>query len=98
MDRTDSQEGGIETMTDRTEDLVQGFGLSPQQRRLWWLTRSAPASTAAFLVQIAVRIEGGLDTAGLFDALRSTVERNEILRTNFRCPPGMAVPLQVIRE
>jgi amino acid adenylation domain-containing protein len=93
---TTTREGGIAEMTTGTEDVFQGFGLSPQQRRLWWLTRSAPGT--AFAVQIAVRIEGDLDAAGLLAALRGTVQRHEILRTNFRCPPGRAVPLQVIRE
>jgi amino acid adenylation domain-containing protein len=93
-----STHGGIAEVeaTAGTEEAFQGFGLSPQQRRLWWLARSAP--DAAFAVQVVVRIAGELDASRLLAALGAAVQRHEILRTNFRCAPGRTVPLQVIRE
>jgi amino acid adenylation domain-containing protein len=75
---------------------VQGFRLSPQQRRLWWLQQAAEG--VAFRVQAVVRIEGDLDAAGLWSAILRVVAGTEVLRTSFQSLGGMALPLQVIRK
>jgi amino acid adenylation domain-containing protein/non-ribosomal peptide synthase protein (TIGR01720 family) len=45
-----------------------------------------------------LRIEGDLDRPALRRALAETVARHEILRTAFRLPAGLTLPLQVILE
>jgi amino acid adenylation domain-containing protein len=78
-----------------TEQTAQGFRLSPQQQRLWRLQSAEPG--APFRAQAVLRIDGDLDRPALSRALASVVERHEILRTAFPVPPGLTLPLQVIR-
>src|SRR5690349_5013291 len=78
-----------------TEPIESGFRISPQQRRVWRLQEDGPAACA---ILCALRIEGDLDRRALRRALAATVERHEILRTAFRRPAGLTVPLQVILE
>jgi amino acid adenylation domain-containing protein len=75
---------------------VQGFRLSPQQKHLWLLQKEE--ADYPFGAQLAVLLQGDLDTERLQTALQRVVERHEILRTRFRCLPGVAIPLQVITE
>ncbi|MCA1614516.1 MAG: AMP-binding protein, partial [Acidobacteria bacterium] len=78
------------------EFTVEGFRLSPQQKRLWLLSKGeqhAPRS-----VQCAVVVRGGLDAQKLQAAAARVVSRHEILRTAFHSLPGMDLPLQVIAE
>ncbi len=72
---------------------MDGFKLSPQQRQLWRLQQGAAAGYAA---RCAVLIEGDLRGELLAQALAAAVRRNEILRTTFVRPPGLALPLQVV--
>jgi amino acid adenylation domain-containing protein len=78
------------------DERVQGFRLSPQQRRLWWLQQAVDG--AACRVQAVLRIEGGLDADRLWSAVRQVVAGTEVLRTRFQRLGGMALPLQVIDE
>jgi amino acid adenylation domain-containing protein len=71
---------------------LQGYRLSPQQRWLWLTQREG----AACRVQAAVDLTGALDVAVLEEAVRSLVDRHEILRTIFRRAPGVKVPLQSV--
>jgi len=73
---------------------IEGFPLSPQQKRLWMLQQDEDSQT--YRVQGAVLIQGNLNTQLLESALQKVIERYEILRTNFQALPGMSVPLQVI--
>jgi len=69
---------------------LNGFPLSPNQRRLW------PRQDRALLcVQAVVLVEGHYDPALLKTALSRIVEEHEILRTTFQAVPGMKMPLQV---
>jgi amino acid adenylation domain-containing protein len=74
--------------------VVQGFQLSQQQRRLWFLQRDG----AGYESQLVVRIDGELDSRALYDELCLIVQRSEVLRTTFRTVPGLKVPVQVINE
>src|SRR5690348_7030081 len=76
-------------------DLNEGFRLSPQQKRVWLLQSS---NNIPYRVQCAVLIEGALDDALLQARLEQAVRRHEILRTSFRCPPRLTLPLQIIRS
>lgn len=74
------------------QNQIQGFQLSPQQRRLWWLQQGG----LAYRVQCTVLLEGNLNPAVLKSALQEVVNRYEILRTTFPRPRGIRVPLQVV--
>ncbi len=72
---------------------VTGYRLSPQQRRLWRVQRLDDCRE--FMAQCSVLVDGMLDEAILADAVQSVVQKHEILRTTFRCLPGVTVPIQV---
>ncbi|MBX3328846.1 MAG: amino acid adenylation domain-containing protein [Nitrospira sp.] len=73
---------------------IQGFRLSPQQKRLWALQQKLGiACTQGTLV-----IRGLLDVARLKQAVNAAVVRHEVFRTLFCREPGVKVPLQVIVE
>src|SRR5688572_32790415 len=78
----------METMT------LQGFRLSPQQRRAWQMQQDSAVCAS----QSLVRLDGDLDAAALAAALDEAVRRHEILRTAFQRVPGLKVPLQVVTE
>ncbi|HEY9799811.1 MAG TPA: amino acid adenylation domain-containing protein, partial [Leptolyngbyaceae cyanobacterium] len=71
---------------------VQGFQLSPQQKRLWLLQQE----NSVYRACCAVLITGNLQVNVLKDALQKVVDRNEILRTKFYRPQGIKIPVQVI--
>ena len=77
-----------ETMT------LQGFRLSPQQRRAWQMQQDS----AVRVSQSLVRLDGDLDAAALAASLDEVVRRHEILRTAFQRVPGLKVPVQVVTE
>jgi amino acid adenylation domain-containing protein/FkbM family methyltransferase len=78
------------------QEIIQGFRLSPQQKRLWSLQR--PGDNQPYRAQCAVLIHGPLEIARLRSSVAQVVKQNEILRTGFCCLPGMTIPLQVIGE
>ncbi|HZH38966.1 MAG TPA: condensation domain-containing protein, partial [Bacillales bacterium] len=75
---------------------LEGFRLSPQQKRLWTLQQLTEG--IPYRVQAGILIEGNLNKEALNIALQKVVNINEILRTNFKCLPGMTIPLQVIND
>ena len=75
-------------------EAIQGFRLSPQQKRLWLLQGQGPVLRA----QAAIEIEGPLVTEALKRALSQVMLRNEILRTRFASLSGMKLPVQVIND
>ncbi|MBW4417622.1 MAG: amino acid adenylation domain-containing protein [Myxacorys californica WJT36-NPBG1] len=76
------------------ERVINGFHLSPQQKRLWGLQQDNPT----YRVQCAIRLEGLLQIETLKAALVQVCDRHEILRTTFQRPAGIKTPLQVIAE
>lgn len=74
--------------------VVEGFRLSPQQRRLWHLHESYPASS--FGTQCTVALTGVLDAARLAQAVACVTARYEILRTSFGFLEGTSVPVQIV--
>ncbi|HEV7671241.1 MAG TPA: amino acid adenylation domain-containing protein [Thermoanaerobaculia bacterium] len=76
---------------------MQGFRLSPQQRRIWQLARDS----RAFRVQALVTLDGPPEVVAaetVRAALWAVVARTEILRTTYRRSPGVRFPLQVVVE
>ncbi|MEO0835372.1 MAG: amino acid adenylation domain-containing protein, partial [Cyanobacteria bacterium J06642_3] len=73
---------------------LQGFQLSPQQKRLWSLQQDG----STYLTQGAIAIEGDLQPAKLKQAIKQIVFRHQILRTNFRRLPGVKLPVMTVRD
>lgn len=73
---------------------IQGFRLSPQQKRLWALQQKFGTACA----QVTLVIQGPLDCARLERAVDAAVAKHEAFRTLFCKEPGVKVPLQVIVE
>lgn len=73
---------------------VQGFRLSPQQRRLW--RQGGDRTTHG--THGAIRLAGRLDADALTAALADLVRRHEILRTRFPRVAGMKTPIQSVDE
>ncbi|PSB11071.1 non-ribosomal peptide synthetase [Pleurocapsa sp. CCALA 161] len=71
---------------------LQGFQLSPQQKRLWLLQQD----DSAYLTQGAITIQGNLQPARLKQVMEQIVDRHQILRTNFRRLPGVKLPVMTI--
>ncbi|HYK20230.1 MAG TPA: condensation domain-containing protein, partial [Pyrinomonadaceae bacterium] len=79
-----------------SEEIVHGYRLSPQQKRLWLLQQEADAH--AFWSRCAVNIQGHLNSERLERAIARVVAEHEILRTTFRLPTAATVPVQVIHS
>jgi amino acid adenylation domain-containing protein len=77
------------------EMTIDGFRLSPQQKRVWTLQQR---EHQPYHTQCVLLLEGSLDVDALKAALAQVVERHEILRTSFRRLPGMSLPLQVVEQ
>jgi amino acid adenylation domain-containing protein/non-ribosomal peptide synthase protein (TIGR01720 family) len=75
-----------------SQEMIQGYGLSPEQRRLWSLGLADRCSVCA------VRVEGELELEALRTAIRNVVSQHEVLRTTFKLLPAMTIPVQVISD
>ena len=76
------------------QNEVEGYPLSPQQRRLWQLQTNGSISQVGCTLDIG----GGANPEEVERALRCLVDRHEILRTSFARVPGTRLPLQVIHD
>lgn len=79
-----------------SQETIQGYRLSPQQKRLWLLQQSDRKHYYA--VRCLIEIDGDLDETVLQQAIESVVKQHEILRTTFQLLPGMTIPVQVIAD
>ena len=79
-----------------SQETIQGYRLSPQQKRLWQLHECDPKQP--YLVRCLIEIEGELDESRLQGALNHVVKQHEILRSSFQLLPGMTIPVQVIAD
>ncbi|HET6977268.1 MAG TPA: amino acid adenylation domain-containing protein [Pyrinomonadaceae bacterium] len=75
-----------------SQEIIEGYRLSPQQQQHWLLHQNSTAYTS----QCVALLRGRLELDSLKRALAEVIDRQEILRTAFRFLPGMDVPLQVI--
>jgi len=73
---------------------MEGFRLSPQQRRLW--QQQQGRSVGPYYARAVIMIEGGIAANALNAAIQEVGVRYEILRTVFQKMPGLALPVQVI--
>jgi len=85
--------------TESSTTSGEGYRLSYQQQRLWAGAQSADRNGQTMSVpvsQCVLRIEGEVDAARLQQALQQVVDRHDILRTTFRVPAGLSLPVQVL--
>ncbi|MFP4135087.1 MAG: amino acid adenylation domain-containing protein [Halothece sp.] len=75
---------------------IQGYQLSPQQKRLWTLEQKF--SNKRLCAQIGVKLKGNLEIERIKTIIKEISQDVEILRTKFEQPAGMKFPLQVIAE
>ncbi|ABX04524.1 amino acid adenylation domain [Herpetosiphon aurantiacus DSM 785] len=66
--------------------------LSFAQERLWFLSQYEPTSSNAYIIPLAVRIDGPIDPSLLEQALQLVVDRHASFRTTFHAQNG--VPFQ----
>jgi hypothetical protein len=64
-----------------TQETIQGYRLSPQQKHLWLLQQDGRLPDR---ISCVVKIEGVLETGFLKQALDHVVAQHEILRTTFQ--------------
>ncbi len=76
-----------------TMPILEGYRISPEQRRAWVLQQSKRTEPGASAV---VMVEGRLDGGRLRNCVDWIVKQYEILRTDFQLLSGMTEPLQVI--
>src|SRR5688572_20624726 len=76
------------------EKALEGFRISPQQRRLWRLRREGDL----FCSQIALAVQGPLDPGVLREAFDQLAARHEVLRTRLVSGAGLSLPLQVVER
>src|SRR4051794_18243166 len=76
------------------EYVINGYRMSPQQRRVWSLLSEAHA----LKVQCALLLEGPVHQDALKRAVFTAVEQHEILRTTFDRGPGFKLPAQIGAE
>ena len=76
------------------EQTIRGYHLSRQQKRIWQF----PQYGTAFAVQAAFLLTGRLDRDRLRQSVARVVGRHEILRTMFRQPSGLKLPIQVVGD
>jgi amino acid adenylation domain-containing protein/thioester reductase-like protein len=77
-------------------EKIQGFRLSPQQKRAWLF--QAVTKKLTYQVKCSLLIEGHLQLEKLQQAWQNVINNHEILRTKYDCLSGMGIPLQVISE
>ena len=82
--------------TSVIEATSEGFAVSPQQKRIWRLSRNTRNNP--FCASCLARVEGALDLDRLRAAAARVVSENEILRTVFYKLPEAPDPLQVVLE
>jgi amino acid adenylation domain-containing protein len=76
-----------------TIPVLEGYRISPEQRRAWIVQQSKKAEPGASAV---VMVEGCLDSGRFRGCVDWIAKEYEILRTNFQQVNGMTEPLQVI--
>ena len=69
--------------------------LSFSQNRLWLIDR-IEGSTAGYVIRMALRITGAIDTQALASSLNAVIDRHEVLRTTFDDAGGQ--PRQIIAK
>ncbi|WP_413173260.1 non-ribosomal peptide synthetase [Anabaena azotica] len=74
--------------------IISGFQLAPQQKRLWNLQQNS----SAFCSQCRILIDGNLQPQILKNTVHKLVNDHDILRTNFYRLPGVKTPVMVFDD
>src|SRR3982750_1322868 len=77
-----------------SNEIIEGYRLSPQQERVWLLQQGT--QDTPYRALCVIQISGTLRPDVLKEALAFVVSRPEILRTTFHLLPGMSIPVQAI--
>ncbi|MBW4435397.1 MAG: amino acid adenylation domain-containing protein [Pelatocladus maniniholoensis HA4357-MV3] len=75
-------------------DIIEGFKLSHQQKRLWLQQQNS----VAYRAQLAILIAGNLNIQRIQKALHHVGERHEIFRTTLQAVDEIKTPVQVIQK
>jgi len=78
------------------ENVADVYALSPTQQGMLFHTISAK-DPGVYLVQMAVTLEGDIDTKRLFDTLQTVCSRHDALKS-FYVWDGVDEPLQIVRK
>ncbi|MEV4359097.1 amino acid adenylation domain-containing protein [Nonomuraea sp. NPDC049625] len=81
----------IDDLPEATAVTAAQGGLTPAQRRLWFIDQVAPGSQ--YNVPILFALDGPLDTGRLENAINEIVRRHPPLRTRYEERDGEPVPL-----
>ncbi|HEY4455075.1 MAG TPA: amino acid adenylation domain-containing protein [Pseudonocardiaceae bacterium] len=73
---------------------MEGYRLSPQQKRAWQVRQADPTGT--YPAQVLAEIGACADVERLRRAVDAVCVRHEALRTTLRQPAGLDLPIQVI--
>ena len=80
-----------------TNQNIQGFRLSPQQKFLWSQQHKMDQQLSnPFCSQVALLIEGKLQENRLKKVVETIINVHDILRTNYQMMKGIKFPVQVI--
>lgn len=79
-----------------SDQSVEGFRLSPQQRHTWALMQRHP--THVYQTQGVIALHGPLEPEGLRTTLARLIEQHEILRTAYHRLPGISLPIQLVQD
>ena len=75
-------------------EIISGFGLAPQQKRLWNLQHKS----SIFCSQASILIEGNLQPDILQKAIGQVVNHHDILRTSYDCLSEVRTPVMVVAD
>ncbi|WP_010099279.1 non-ribosomal peptide synthetase [Ornithinibacillus scapharcae] len=81
----------------RVEDNPNGYPLSFNQQRLWFLNQLYPEQTSYHMYS-AIKLTGSLNEMALEKSISDIIMRHESLRTNFIYSKKDDMPLQVIHR
>ncbi|KAB8195914.1 amino acid adenylation domain-containing protein [Nonomuraea phyllanthi] len=81
----------IDDLPEAAAEAPAGSGITPAQRRLWFIDQVAPG--AQYNVPILYALDGPLDTGRLEDAINEIVRRHPTLRTRYEELDGEPVPV-----
>ncbi|MBD2498547.1 non-ribosomal peptide synthetase [Nostoc sp. FACHB-280] len=75
-----------------SDNFIEGYKLSPQQKRLWYFQQN----NLAYHAKLGILIQGNLNIQLLKESLHQMIKRHDILRTAFHQLSEIKYPIQII--